>query len=655
MKRQIISCLLLSALLFLTTGCGGTDPAADSAGGDGSAPVAKADAASDNGKGSTPQNGSPPTGAASNAGRFDSSFISDDFFAAVVVRPRQALESRLAAKITKRPADGSLPPDLAAALDNFEKGKQVEQVILLLGPGPGGRSEMAPVAMPKVSSAAIIRFNSAELCRQMVDGMPTQGEPRMHAGKKYNMQMFAGAGTSNEIEVPTDELDARLAELKKGNEGLAAEPGVEVTYDLRKSDDGKTTTITVSFHRGIDDPAFPNARYLPDEKTVVFAREDLLKKMIEAKDAKSPLLDRLASLGGDHDLVAVFLGESLRQPLNEIVDGLPPVMVPPQVQQFVKLVDGVNVLTITAGADASPLATVEIEAADAAAAKSVHEALDPLLTMGKGMVPALIESASASDLPPSVQPLLAVAGDLVKDLSLTQNGTRVVFTAPRPTSLDGVDDWLGPLAQLAEREQRRARLEDIAGAIQQVMDENGPLPQNIYAEGGETPLLSWRVDLLPALGQFDAYQQFNREEAWDAEHNRPLLEVEGVFGQPLPFTSSPGVKPGHTVYLTFQGKGAMIDGKQPKTSIDLKDGISGTVAVVEVSPERAVPWTQPVDLDLAAADVATMLGPPPTKQGYPAVLFDGRIVTLPADIDIETLRKLAGFDDGVPPGYEPEF
>ena len=47
-------------------------------------------------------------------------------------------------------------------------------------------------------------------------------------------------------------------------------------------------------------------------------------------------------------------------------------------------------------------------------------------------------------------------------------------------------------------------------------------PQSLVNKKGER-LLSWRVRLLPDLGQFNLYQQFRQDEAWDSEHNKQLI------------------------------------------------------------------------------------------------------------------------------------
>ena len=48
------------------------------------------------------------------------------------------------------------------------------------------------------------------------------------------------------------------------------------------------------------------------------------------------------------------------------------------------------------------------------------------------------------------------------------------------------------------------------------------LPEDIKAPDG-TPLLSWRVAILPFIEQAALYEQFHLDEPWDSPHNLKLL------------------------------------------------------------------------------------------------------------------------------------
>jgi RNA polymerase sigma factor (sigma-70 family) len=70
-------------------------------------------------------------------------------------------------------------------------------------------------------------------------------------------------------------------------------------------------------------------------------------------------------------------------------------------------------------------------------------------------------------------------------------------------------------------------------------------------------LLSWRVELLPFLGEQALYNQFNRDEPWDSPHNKKLLSKMPVIYAP------PGVKtqrPYATFYQVFVSAGPTAGG-----------------------------------------------------------------------------------------------
>ena len=126
--------------------------------------------------------------------------------------------------------------------------------------------------------------------------------------------------------------------------------------------------------------------------------------------------------------------------------------------------------------------------------------------------------------------------------------------------------------------------------------------QAIRAEDG-TPLLSWRVSLLPFLGHQDLYNQFNLDEPWDSPNNIQLLDnMPNIFGHP-------DVASGLTVYLGLDGDGTFFDsGRSGSVNFgDLVDG-ENTITIVEADASQAVQWTRPVDLNYDSANPSNGLG-----------------------------------------------
>ena len=91
----------------------------------------------------------------------------------------------------------------------------------------------------------------------------------------------------------------------------------------------------------------------------------------------------------------------------------------------------------------------------------------------------------------------------------------------RPVAEGGKPD--AEARRTAER-QTRANLRKIAEAMHNYEATYGSFPASaIYGPDGTTPLLSWRVALLPYLGETALYKQFRLDQPWDSPHNKKLL------------------------------------------------------------------------------------------------------------------------------------
>ena len=153
------------------------------------------------------------------------------------------------------------------------------------------------------------------------------------------------------------------------------------------------------------------------------------------------------------------------------------------------------------------------------------------------------------------------------------------------------------------RMQSTNNLRAIALAWHNYHDTYRGLPAAYNTDEEGKPLLSWRVHILPYLGQQELYNEFHLDEPWNSEHNRKLIRR-----MPREF-KAPGSlsEPGKTNYLGIIGNQAVLVGpkeadfgKQPPIGSgfkDITDGTSNTVGAVEVSDELAVIWTKPDDFE----------------------------------------------------------
>lgn len=156
--------------------------------------------------------------------------------------------------------------------------------------------------------------------------------------------------------------------------------------------------------------------------------------------------------------------------------------------------------------------------------------------------------------------------------------------------------------------------------------------QAISADEGK-PLLSWRVELLPFLGESKLYDEFRLDEPWDSEHNRELIAK-------IPPVYSGGKKEpagGTTRFLAPVGEHTFWKDGGGITRKAVQDGLARTIVVVRSSPDRAVPWTKPVDLDMDLAPRLAELGGPESK-GFYGAFGDGRVVFLPKEFSEQNMQ-----------------
>ncbi len=247
-------------------------------------------------------------------------------------------------------------------------------------------------------------------------------------------------------------------------------------------------------------------------------------------------------------------------------------------------------------------------------------------------------------------PNAAAVRDILKEITVTQEGLSVRLALTKSNSLIARLAEMSKQAaagaqQAAVGAQRNNRLKEIGLALHNFESAYrslppGDNPKHFNAEG--KPHLSWRVHILPFVGQAELFKQFHLDEPFDSPHNAPLSEK-----MPDLFKSPGVVNPVHTTIVGFSGEGALFSGKKV-TFANVADGTSNTIAVIECRPDKAVVWTKPEDLPFNPADPLMGVGPIP-PEGLRVVLVDGSVRTLPANISPEVLKALITIAGGEPP------
>ena len=183
-------------------------------------------------------------------------------------------------------------------------------------------------------------------------------------------------------------------------------------------------------------------------------------------------------------------------------------------------------------------------------------------------------------------------------------------------------------------------LKQTALAFHNYHDTWNKLPRADGDGDGKQTGLSWRVHLLPFLGEVVLFQQFHQDEAWDSDHNKTLIGSMPAFFQ------SPGVTDeGKTSMHVFTGKDTPFDGEKGKGFRDFTDGTSNTILAVLAGADTADIWTKPGGLKFDPAKCKKALGKI-TDKSFLAMMADGSVRSVPFDIEDAKLANLIQLNDG---------
>jgi prepilin-type processing-associated H-X9-DG protein len=191
------------------------------------------------------------------------------------------------------------------------------------------------------------------------------------------------------------------------------------------------------------------------------------------------------------------------------------------------------------------------------------------------------------------------------------------------------------------RPQCQNNLRQIALALLMYEDKHHCFPAaGSTQKDGQQPQ-SWRVAILPYLGQPDLYEQYDPKEPWNSLKNQAIAaSMPSVYHCPSDSSASGQ----ETSYVMIMGRGTvggLSDEKRGADFINSHSGNAVTLLAVEV-PASKVHWMEPRDLTID--EVVKQLKNEKVET-HPGVFFvafcDGHVQILRDDIPPEDLRALA--------------
>jgi hypothetical protein len=286
---------------------------------------------------------------------------------------------------------------------------------------------------------------------------------------------------------------------------------------------------------------------------------------------------------------------------------------------------------------------------DAAAAAESEAALRALAALGRTKLaepkkqveaalngpPGTTKPRPIHDLPTALGGFLGLGAinsldEWLADPPLKTDGPEVVLT-PKVPSLAAVyagaaAATVGLMVPAVQKVQVGAgRMKDVNNlrqlgiAMQNYHDQNNRFPPQDGKIGPDDKGgLSWRVHLLPHIGQENLYKRFKLDEPWDSEHNKPLVNL-----MPVTYASPLATDPaGQTRYKVFSSPEAVVYPGSKTKITDLINGDGTSKTVMIVGGGKPVIWTKPDDIEVTV-DLTPAVLALPGQTGCNVVMCDG--------------------------------
>jgi prepilin-type processing-associated H-X9-DG protein len=347
-----------------------------------------------------------------------------------------------------------------------------------------------------------------------------------------------------------------------------------------------------------------------------------LARIRNAQPKGRPDLLAAMAAGGDASIrIAIAPSTTLRRSFEESLAVLPEELGGGPITTLTR---GLGWISLTSAFEPRPVIRAVVQAKDPDATRALMDLSQD----------ALDQLANASRNDPALTSLAAPIGQ-IKPVA---QGDRISLEAGLETTVDLVAVPIRQAREASRRSQCTNNLKQIGQAMYDYYPAHGHFPPAFSTSPDGMPLLSWRVHILPFLGQKALYDEFHKDEPWDSEHNQTLISR-----MPAVYTCPSGsrilAKEGKTTYLTPRAPSTIFPGAHAIEIRDVEDGTSNTLLLVDASDAAAVTWTRPDDWDISAPlKVQSLFGHHP--KGTNIAFADGFVKFLKETVSPKGLRDL---------------
>jgi hypothetical protein len=276
------------------------------------------------------------------------------------------------------------------------------------------------------------------------------------------------------------------------------------------------------------------------------------------------------------------------------------------------------------------------------AAMETSQAANAALALARMALPQLLEP---QELPKEYQALEigGPLGEAIASLKVSANETRVDLAGKLDAAFAArlAEATKALLARQTEEYQARekegeqshiAKLGRLAKALNAYHEDHGHYPPAAVVGPDGKTLHSWRVELLPYLGEQELFASYKLDEPWDGEHNKRLVDkIPSVYGT--------GVwsQKGDADYFVVTGQGTLFDADQPGRRDSVADTPGETLLVLQ--SRQRIPWTKPADIE-TTPDHDVLRPFRGHGKGFYAAFADGTVKFVSQATDAASVRAM---------------
>lgn len=229
--------------------------------------------------------------------------------------------------------------------------------------------------------------------------------------------------------------------------------------------------------------------------------------------------------------------------------------------------------------------------------------------------------------------------DIKVEVASTDAGAKVALTVETDAATIPIMVGLTlPAIQSARMAARRAQstnnMKQLGLAMHNYHSTYKEFPSAVMTSDAGNRKYSWRVALLPFLGEKALYDTYKFSQPWDSPDNLKVLkQMPNVFRHP---NEDAGVTTSSYYALTGENTG-LGNGERAVKIRDMIDGTSNTALLFDA--KRAIPWTKPQDIKYSPDEDVPALGGYESG-GFNALLSDGAVRFISKSIDENTIRAI---------------